>query len=209
MSLRAAVAFAIVFGAMAVCAAVTASSSRTESTTGAPPSILLVSHGRPENVGVYGSLIGGLVLVQSESQLEQRVDSSTRAILIDRSIAGELSPPFLERELASGVVLYGLNISSNKLVAIADWDEAYKMKFSRPPGPEVPRGYDAPPYESYYSFIEFDPHGVGSGLGRLDILGGMLQIRLGLAAGLACHEGRPWTDCSLEIPTIRSVTPTP
>ncbi len=85
-------------------------------------------------MGVYRDLIDGLVLVQSESELEQRVDESTRAIVIDRSIAGELSAPFLARQLASGVVLYGLNIPSEKLVAIADWDEAYEMKFGRTAG---------------------------------------------------------------------------
>ena len=75
----------------------------------------------------------GLSTARSQQQLEELVTASTKAIVIDRSMAGDLSPDFLARPLARGVYVFGLNLSERELKTMADWGKAYEMVTGRLP----------------------------------------------------------------------------
>lgn len=193
---RAAIAYVILFGLFTALLVFAARDSRNAADGQPPADIVLATRGVPQSVGLYGELLESLATAESQQQLEELVTASTRAIVIDRSIAGDLSPDFLARQLAGGVSVFGLNLSERELKTLADWGQAYEMVSGRPRPPAD--WSDAPPYQTYFTYGRILSNGYGGGLGRLDISAGLFQVRLGHAAGLACRELTPWSECKRE-----------
>jgi hypothetical protein len=177
--MRAAFSFTLVFTALAAVLIFSGHQSQHSVDDNAPANIILASRGVPQNVGLYTDFLKTLTLANSEEQLESLVNESTKAIVIDRSIAAELSPSFLSSLLARGVYVFGVNLSQQELKMAADWERAHEIATGRPPpwGLREERT-GPPPYQTYFTYTYIGPKSLGGGLGRLDILGGLFQARL-------------------------------
>jgi hypothetical protein len=196
--MRAILAFTILFTALLGALVLAGHLSQRSVRDRGPASVILASRGTPQNVGQYGEFLAGLTTAESQEQLESLVNESTNAIVIDRSIAAELSSDFLRMQLARGVYIFGLNLSERELKTITDWTEAYQIASGRPMASASPENWrDFPPYQTFFTYTHIRTDGHGSGLGRLDIPGGLFQARLGRSAGLSCRESARWSECKV------------
>jgi hypothetical protein len=193
--MRAALSFVLLFTALAAVLIFSAHQSQPSVGGNSPANVILVSRGMPQNVGLYADVLAGLKMADSQEQLETLVNESTTAIVIDRSIAGDLSPSFLALQLARGVYIFGLNLSEQDLKTVADWNRAHEIAYGRPSSASLEDWGDSPPYQTFFTYTWIGSKGHGGGLGRLDILGGLFKARLARTAGLSCRERADWSKC--------------
>ena len=191
------IAFAFALSSLSPLAHVLDSESPSlEPSIGVSEGILLVSGGAPEDLGLYAPVLEALPRAGSQKELERLAGPATRAIVIDRSIAGELSSHFLAQKLASGVQIFGLNMTGHELKSRVDWGAAYEMANGRPAYPHMLENWDnTARTAAFFTYIRIRPGGFGEGTGRLDIQAGLFQVRLAAAAGLSCRELAPWSAC--------------
>jgi hypothetical protein len=195
--MRATLAFTILFTALVAALVFAGHLSQRSVRDRAPASVILASRGAPQNVGQYGEFLAGLTTAESQEQLELLVNESTNVIVIDRSIAAELSSDFLRLQLARGVYIFGLNLSERELKTLTDWPRAYELAGGRPGPFSSPESWAvAPSFPTFFTYTHIGNGGRGGGLGRLDIHGGLFQARLARAAGIICRDGVVWSDCN-------------
>jgi hypothetical protein len=193
--MRATLAFTILFTALVVALLFAGHLSQRSIRDRSPESVILASRGAPQNVGQYGEFLAGLTTAKSQEQLESLVNESTKVIVIDRSIAAGLSPDFLRLQLARGVYVFGLNLSERELKTLTDWPSAYELAGGRGPLSSPESWAVAPSFPTFFTYTHIGNRSSAGGLGRLDIPGGLFQIRLARAAGIICRERVAWSEC--------------